>query len=114
MNTFYGKKQKQFPLDTTRKLNLKFKAFLSRNKLEHKPFQAECFKWCAEKEQAEQQQAQVKGGILALEMGLGKTIIMIGTFVANPMLKTLIILPPVLIDQWVKQIFKTKQIIYKI
>ena len=116
LNTFYGKKQKQFPLDTTSKMNSKFKAFLNRNQLEHKPFQAECFKWCAGKEQqaeqqqAEQQQAeqqaQVKGGILALEMGLGKTIIMLGLVKCNLKAQTLIVLPRSLLDQWEKCIIQ--------
>ena len=108
-------------------MNLKFKAFLSRNQLEHKPFQAECFKWCAGKEQAEQKQAeqqqaeqqaeqnqaeqqqaeqQVKGGILALEMGLGKTIIMLGLVKCNLKARTLIVLPRSLIDQWEKCIIQ--------
>ena len=111
----------------------KFTSFLSRNKLENKPFQTECFKWCISKEQAEQprqaeqpqqaeqprqaeqpQQAdeprqadepeQRKGGILALEMGLGKTIIMIGLIKCNIKKRTLIVLPRSLLEQWEKNI----------
>jgi len=100
----------------------KFTSFLSRNKLENKPFQTECFKWCISKEQAEQQaqqqapeaqpqaqqqaeqQAERKGGILALEMGLGKTIIMIGLIKCNIKKRTLIVLPRSLLEQWEKNI----------
>jgi SNF2 family DNA or RNA helicase len=49
----------------------------------------------------------VKGGFLADEMGLGKTITMIGLMVANILDRTLIVLPPILINQWRDQIFKT-------
>jgi len=50
---------------------------------------------------------QIYGGILALEMGLGKTIIMLGLISCNirRYQHTLIILPLSLIDQW-KQIIK--------
>lgn len=48
-----------------------------------------------------------RGGFVADEMGLGKTITMIGLCLANFMHKTLIVLPPVLIDQWFAQIYRT-------
>jgi len=44
------------------------------------------------------------GGILALEMGLGKTIIMLGLIECNFQRHTLIILPRALLDQWEKYI----------
>jgi non-specific serine/threonine protein kinase len=48
-------------------------------------------------------------------MGLGKTIMVIGLMISNFKPKTLIVLPPVLIDQWFIQILKTtghKALIY--
>jgi SNF2 family DNA or RNA helicase len=48
----------------------------------------------------------VRGGIIADEMGLGKTLTAIGTMVANPLPNTLIVLPPVLLLQWQKEIFR--------
>ena len=39
-------------------------------------------------------------------MGLGKTIIMIGLLSVNIKLRTLIVLPPILINQWSDQIYK--------
>ena len=47
------------------------------------------------------------GGILSDEMGLGKTILMIGLMISNFKSNTLIVLPPILIDQWIEQIYKT-------
>ena len=111
----------------------KFQTFLKRNQLESKPFQTECFRWCIGKEQAHkaqqqeqnqqaqqqaqpqaqpqaQQQAQQQkakpGGILALEMGLGKTIVMLGLIKCNIKEQTLIVLPRSLLDQWEKCIIK--------
>jgi len=49
----------------------------------------------------------IRGGIIADEMGLGKTIMMLGTIYSNCMKRTLIILPPILINQWKNEIFKT-------
>jgi len=45
-----------------------------------------------------------KGGVLADEMGMGKTLQMIGVMLMNPKRKTLIILPPILIQQWYSEI----------
>jgi SNF2 family DNA or RNA helicase len=48
-------------------------------------------------------------------MGLGKTIMMIGTMLCNFVPKTLVVVPPVLIDQWFVQIYRTtghKALIY--
>ena len=48
----------------------------------------------------------IKGGIIADEMGLGKTLTVIGTMVANPLPNTLIVLPPVFLLQWQKEIYR--------
>lgn len=54
--------------------------------------------WCLQKE------LNNKGGVLADEMGMGKTIQMIGVMLMNPTRKTLILLPPILIPQWFAEI----------
>ena len=48
-----------------------------------------------------------RGGIIADEMGLGKTIMMIGLMFSNVLNRTLIVLPPILIQQWYNEIFRT-------
>ena len=88
----------------------KFQTFLKRTGLDEKPFQTECFDWCLKREQsisaANISAANIKGGILALEMGLGKTIIMLGLIECNFKRHTLIVLPRALLDQWEKHIQK--------
>ena len=49
---------------------------------------------------------KIRGGLIADEMGLGKTLLMIGTMYTHFVRKTLIVLPPILIQQWKKEIYK--------
>ena len=81
-----------------------FDKLLDRCGMDHKKYQEDGVRWCLTNELRTDHPVEVRGGFIADEMGLGKTILMIGTFVANMMTKNLIILPPVLIDQWVQQI----------
>jgi len=91
-----------------------FKKYLDRTKMEHKQYQYDGVEWCLKNELSSLSslsecniQVQVRGGFIADEMGLGKTIMMIGLCCANVLPKTLIVLPPILIDQWYLQIYKT-------
>ena len=117
----------------------KFQNFLKRSGLDEKPFQLECFQWCLDREtqapfpaeeSAEQHVAKTTEGkhspkwgfggfpptgILALEMGLGKTIIMLGLIECNFKKNTLIILPLALLDQWekcIKKFFGHQPLVY--
>ena len=101
--------------------------FLTANKFEHKSFQEDCFEWCMKKEEAQeaeeeqhiaqqhtppqhtaqQQQQQQTGGIIALEMGLGKTIVMLAVTFCNPKTQTLIVVPKSLLSQWKSILEKT-------
>ena len=47
-----------------------------------------------------------QGGFIFDDMGLGKTITMIGIMLNNPM-KTLIVVPHILLDQWISEITLT-------
>ena len=58
-------------------------------------YQQEAVKWCMQSEE--------KCCILAYDMGLGKTVISCGVLVAKPM-KTLIMVPTSLINQWQSEI----------
>ena len=87
-----------------------FNKFIERSGMEKKTYQYDGVKWLLQNELAVVNLPYgVRGGFVADEMGLGKTIMMIGLCLANFMhnRKTLIVLPPLLIEQWFTQIYKT-------
>ena len=94
----------------------KFDEFLRRTKYESKPFQKECLEWSMAREKTPATlPTEKRGGILALEMGLGKTIIMLALIECNLKRHTLIVLPRSLIDQWekiIKEKFGHKPLVY--
>ena len=123
LKAFFTKKSNTL---SNEKMSL-FKAFLKRTGLEEKAFQCECFQWCLYREQTRPQEMSplipsiegktypamgIKGGfaplggILALEMGLGKTIIMLALMECNFKYHTLIVVPLSLLNQWEKIIQK--------
>lgn len=79
----------------------KFNILLGRANFEAKEYQRQGLEWCLRKELSSK-----KGGIVADEMGLGKTLTLIGLMFVNFKRRTLIVVPPVLLDQWAKEIFK--------
>jgi SNF2 family DNA or RNA helicase len=92
-----------------------FKSYLDRSGMEHKDYQYDGVRWCLNNELKVDPPCNVRGGFIADEMGLGKTIIMIGLMYSNFMRRTLVIVPPILIDQWYAQIYRTtghKALIY--
>ena len=92
-----------------------YSRFISHGNLSDHSYQRAGVEWCLAKEahqagfrpcdtvQANPSQAQ--GAILADEMGLGKTITMMATIALHIKThkQTLVIVPPVLIDQWASQ-----------
>ena len=93
----------------------RFKEYLDRTKMEHKQYQYDGVQWMLNNELRSDPVAGVRGGFIADEMGLGKTIMMIGTMLCNFRARTLIVVPPVLVDQWYAQIYRTtghKPLIY--
>lgn len=84
-----------------------FTKYLDRTNMEHKQYQHDGVRWCLNNELRDDPPCGVRGGFVADEMGLGKTIMMIGLMYCNFVPCTLIVLPPVLIDQWFIQIQKT-------
>jgi SNF2 family DNA or RNA helicase len=120
-------------LDVIDEKMMLFDKYLERTNMDKKAYQYDGVKWCLKNELL-QPLGKVdpkvggsfaplfpkvdkvdRGGFIADEMGLGKTIMMIGTMVSNYLPRTLIVLPPVLIDQWYLQIYRTtghKALIY--
>ena len=85
-----------------------FDKYLARgNGMDRKEYQVEGVRWCLNNEIRVDPLCNVRGGFIADEMGLGKTIMMIGTFVVNFLPRTLIVVPPVLLEQWASQIYRT-------
>jgi len=84
-----------------------FNKYLERTKMQHKEYQYEGVRWMLHNELRLNPPCGVRGGFIADEMGLGKTIMMIGTLICNFQKHSLIVLPPILIDQWFIQILKT-------
>lgn len=88
-----------------------FDAYLNKGNLTHHEYQKDGVRWILSNELKEDPIAGVsgvvRGGFIADEMGLGKTIMMIGAMLANFVERTLIIVPPALVDQWYVQIART-------
>jgi len=91
--------------NTLSQQRMEFKKFIEQAGLESKPYQESGVKWCIRRESEEIYGCV--GGIIADEMGLGKTIMMIGTMIENFKMSNLIVLPLVLLEQWVDQIKRT-------
>lgn len=74
----------------------KFEDFLTQTGWDFKQHQFEGYQWVMNKELNENM-----GGIIGDDMGLGKTTLMCAAILKNFKQKTLIVVPPVLVDQWV-------------
>ena len=87
-----------------------FNNYLERSQLDKNPHQYEAVAWCVKNEIEGVDVGNnkiVRGGLIADEMGLGKTIQMIGTILSNFKMRTLIVLPLVLLEQWNDVILRT-------
>jgi SNF2 family DNA or RNA helicase len=78
----------------------KFNKLLEKSGYGFKQYQYDGAEWCLKCEE------KLRGGIYADEMGLGKTFTMIAVMFMNFKRRTLIVLPPVLVEQWIAELYK--------
>ena len=80
--------------------SVSYERYIKHGNLHHHNYQEQGVSWCLTQENSE-----ISGSILADEMGLGKTITMLGVVALNinSHKHTLVVVPPVLIEQWVSQ-----------
>tara|TARA_A100001015_G_C14993866_1_gene715276 strand:- start:122 stop:1606 length:1485 start_codon:yes stop_codon:yes gene_type:complete len=91
----------------------KFKWFIKNSPINEKKHQKDGIHWMYEKETGKSKKFLngteeiylPRGGVLADEMGLGKTIQLIGLMAFHP-IKTLIVVPVALLDQWANEILR--------
>ena len=98
-------------LQNVLKMDARFNALLKTAGFGFKKYQYDGVRWCVQNEKKNTNFSNVinvRGGLIADEMGLGKTLLMIGTMFTNFLPKTIIIVPPILIEQWANEIYKIK------
>lgn len=84
---------------------------LSRGNLRSRSHQSDGISWCLEKERKGilldygNGNKWLRGGVIADEMGLGKTFQMLATMICNFVPHSLVVVPLILLDQWVS-VFK--------
>ena len=88
-------------------LRIRYNYFINHTDKTHTQHQEDGMVWCVQHESKKQDFQSIHGGIIADEMGCGKTVMMISLMVCNFMPRTLIVVPLALISQWKQNILET-------
>jgi len=79
----------------------RYDRWIKNKSLKAIPYQRKAVEWAVDREFRKTDTDDIRGGIIADEMGMGKTFIMLGTIMGNPNPGlTLLVVPPALLDQW--------------
>ena len=84
----------------------RFCYFIKNTNKNHTTHQEEGVVWCGLHEHQKQPHQNIHGGIIADEMGCGKTLMTIALMMCNFVDRTLIVVPRPLLDQWKRSIFE--------
>ena len=83
----------------------RYNMFIKHANLNHQQHQEDGMIWCIHKELEKQYDQTIHGGIVADEMGCGKTFMMISLIVCHFVPRTLIVVPLPLMKQWSDAIY---------
>jgi SNF2 family DNA or RNA helicase len=86
---------------------IRYNYFINHTDKTHTQHQEDGMVWCVQHESKKQDFQSIHGGIIADEMGCGKTVMMISLMVCNFVPRTLIVVPLALISQWKQNILET-------
>ena len=83
-----------------------FRNWINLAKLDTKPFQEDGIRFMLEREFDPKPYRNCRGGLIAYDMGLGKTIMTIGLLLSHKVSHTLIVVPNAIIEQWETEVMR--------
>lgn len=85
----------------------RYQMFMKHANLKHQQHQEDGMIWCINKELEKQHNQSIHGGIVADEMGCGKTFMMISLIICHFVPRTLVVVPLPLMKQWSDAIYQS-------